>query len=165
MGAFDRTEKTWKDIDWDAVNFKSSRQDPKDPNAGHWSWGRGGYPHNDWEYSISYVDDKLNETRYKMPEAISHMLRVASNCGKELAQREIKHIIGCGKGCPMKAEELHVPEPEKGKLDSVIETFKCLISCCEKMPGMKLEDAFNSEAFANMKEEYRWLLEQKEEGE
>jgi len=162
MGLFDRNEKTWKDIDWDAVNFESS-QKSKDPNAGHWGWGRGGYPHGDYEYSISYVDDKLDETRYKMPAAISEMLRVASACGKDEAWRELRAKLGCSSnGCPM--EEETIPEKEEKMMDSVIDTYKCLLSCREKMPGMKLEDAFKSESGAldSLKKEYKWLLKQKE---
>lgn len=41
--------------------------------------------------------------------------------------------------------------------DKVLETYQCLISCRTKMPGMKLEDAFNPEALADIKKEYEWL--------
>ena len=42
-------------------------------------------------------------------------------------------------------------------LEKVIETYKCLISCRESMPGMKLEDAFNPDALKDIKREYEWL--------
>jgi hypothetical protein len=44
----------------------------------------------------------------------------------------------------------------------VLETYRCLISCREKMPGMRLEDVFKSEtgALASIKEEYAWLHQQ-----
>ena len=58
---FGRIEKTWKDLDWDAVNFESSSVSNK-PGAGQWAWGCGGLPHRDDEYSISHVDEKLVDT-------------------------------------------------------------------------------------------------------
>lgn len=158
----DRDEKTWKDLNWDAVNFESS-QKSKDPNAGHWGWGRGGSPHGDHEYSISYVDDELKETRYKMPAAISEMLRMAQEWGKEDAKKEIRAKIGCySSTCPM--EEETIPVKEEKMLDSVIDTYRCLLSCRKKMPGMKLEDAFKSStgALASLEKEAKWLLKQKE---
>ena len=39
----------------------------------------------------------------------------------------------------------------------VLETFSCLISGREKMPGMKFEDAFSPDALKSIKEEYEWL--------
>ena len=45
-------------------------------------------------------------------------------------------------------------------IDDIIETYRCLISCREKMPGMKLEDAFSAKAIADIKKEYGWLLKQ-----
>jgi len=44
----------------------------------------------------------------------------------------------------------------------VLETYRCLISCREKMPGMRLEDAFKSEngAVSALKKEYEWLQQQ-----
>lgn len=39
----------------------------------------------------------------------------------------------------------------------VLETYRCLISCREKMPGMPLEDAFTSGAVDAIKDEYAWL--------
>jgi hypothetical protein len=47
-------------------------------------------------------------------------------------------------------------------LDKVLETYKCLISGIEKMPGMSLEDAFSSSALASLKKEYEWLQKQTE---
>ena len=90
------------------MNFKSSRVSD-DPNAGHWMWGRGGHPHGDHEFSISYVDDGLVETRYKMPPPINEMLRLQRDHGKQDAQREIKAEIGCFNnkekgGCPLEKE-------------------------------------------------------------
>lgn len=45
--------------------------------------------------------------------------------------------------------------------ESVLETYKCLISCCEKTPGMALEDAFSSEALDSIKREYKFLQQTK----
>ena len=42
-------------------------------------------------------------------------------------------------------------------LDKIIETYRCLISCREKMPGMRLEDAFSDTALEQIKEEHEWL--------
>lgn len=47
-------------------------------------------------------------------------------------------------------------------LDKVIDTYRCLLSCHKKMPGMKLEDAFNEEAMEQIEKEYKWLKDQKE---
>jgi hypothetical protein len=94
MGAFDRDEKTWKDIDWEKVNFDGSAVSD-DPEAGHWAWGCGGRPHEDNEYSISRVDDQLNEVRYKMPDCINRMLKVQGECAAEEAKRKIRSAMGC----------------------------------------------------------------------
>jgi hypothetical protein len=50
-------------------------------------------------------------------------------------------------------------------LDKVLETYKCLISGIEKMPGMSLEDAFSSSALASLKKEYAWLQSMQKEKE
>jgi len=42
-------------------------------------------------------------------------------------------------------------------LADVINTYQCLISICEKMPGTKMENAFNREALKMVKEEYLQL--------
>jgi hypothetical protein len=49
-------------------------------------------------------------------------------------------------------------------LANVLETYRCLLSCRKKMPGMKLEDAFNSEAVRDLEQEYAWLQKQASEG-
>lgn len=46
-------------------------------------------------------------------------------------------------------------------LDKVLETYRCILSCRKRMPGMKLEDALNSAAVAEMEQEYSWLQMQK----
>ena len=43
--------------------------------------------------------------------------------------------------------------------DGVLETLRCLISCCEKFPGMPMEQAFNEDALREVKEEYNYLKE------
>ena len=47
---------------------------------------------------------------------------------------------------------------DKEMLDHILETYRCILSCRKKMPGMKLEDALNSEAVNDMELEYTWLL-------
>lgn len=42
-------------------------------------------------------------------------------------------------------------------LKDIVETYRCLLSCRTKMPGMKLEDAFNSDAVRSLEKEYEWL--------
>lgn len=42
-------------------------------------------------------------------------------------------------------------------IKNILETYKSLISCRKKMPGMKLEDAFSTKALESIKEEYEWL--------
>ncbi|MCG8431387.1 MAG: hypothetical protein MJA29_09475 [Candidatus Omnitrophica bacterium] len=93
MSVFDREEKTWEDLDFTRVNFKSSGESD-DPEAGHWAFGRGGSPLQSHEWAISHVDDDSHETRYKMPDCISHMLNLQHKFGKEEAQRDIKHALG-----------------------------------------------------------------------
>lgn len=48
-------------------------------------------------------------------------------------------------------------------IDKIIETYRCLISCCKKMPRMKLEDAFSSEALESLEKEHKWLLQEQEQ--
>lgn len=49
---------------------------------------------------------------------------------------------------------------DSGMLNKVIETYRCLLSCRKKMPGMRLEDAFSSQALRDLETEYGWLLSQ-----
>ena len=44
----------------------------------------------------------------------------------------------------------------------IIDTYKCLISCRESCPGMSMEGAFNQDALQSIKNEYKWLLENKD---
>ena len=48
--------------------------------------------------------------------------------------------------------------------DSVLETYRCILSCRKKMPGMRLEEAFNDAAVADIELEYEWLLSQQKDG-
>lgn len=80
----DRIEKDISEIHWDSVDFKS----------GSWSWGRGGLPLKDNEYSISYVSEELIETRYKLPQCINIMLRRTEEWGKTDAQGKMKRALG-----------------------------------------------------------------------
>jgi hypothetical protein len=45
-------------------------------------------------------------------------------------------------------------------LEKVLDTYKCLLSCCKKMPGMRLEDAFSAEAIREIELEYEWIKQQ-----
>jgi hypothetical protein len=49
-------------------------------------------------------------------------------------------------------------------IDDVIETYRCLLSCCKKMPGMRLEDAFSDKAIRSIEKEFAWLQNIKSEG-
>jgi len=46
---------------------------------------------------------------------------------------------------------------KKITIDNIIDTYKCLISCCTSLPGMSLEEAFSNDAIKSIKEEYEWL--------
>lgn len=48
-------------------------------------------------------------------------------------------------------------EIDKDKLNNVIETYKCLVVACDKMPGAKIETLFSSSALKSLKEEQSWL--------
>jgi len=76
-------------------DFSEFPQDAKvDFSDGHWSWGRGGRPLGDWDFSISYTDDDLTQTRWKLPPCISTMLVSSERHGKEEAQRKIRSALG-----------------------------------------------------------------------
>lgn len=79
----DRIEKDWKDLDFDKV----------DMDSGNWSWGRGGHPLSDYQYSISHVSDKLVETRYKMPLCINQMLKSNYGYGKQDIVNNLRKIL------------------------------------------------------------------------
>ena len=42
-------------------------------------------------------------------------------------------------------------------IDDVIKTYQCLISVCEKMPGMRFEETFSDEAVQAIRNEHKWL--------
>jgi hypothetical protein len=44
------------------------------------------------------------------------------------------------------------------RLDGVLATYKCLLSCCKKMPGMRIEDLFSDNAVLSLEKEYAWLI-------
>jgi hypothetical protein len=54
-------------------------------------------------------------------------------------------------------------DQDMGMLDNVLETYKCILSCRKRMPGMRLEDALSSAAVTDMELEYAWLQKQKKE--
>ncbi len=82
----DRIEKTWKDLDFDAVNFK-------DRSSG-WSFSKGGLPLRDGQWAITHVDGEGKETRYCLPDAISTMLNIAEEHGKHTMQLRIRETLG-----------------------------------------------------------------------
>jgi len=43
-------------------------------------------------------------------------------------------------------------------IDDIIETYRCLISCRKKMPGMSLEDAFSRAALEEIEKEFEYLI-------
>jgi len=49
---------------------------------------------------------------------------------------------------------------DDNKYERVLETYRCLLSCRKKLPGMSLESAFNTEAVRDLEEEYAWLQQQ-----
>ena len=55
--------------------------------------GRGGRPLDDYEWAINYIDDHLNETRYKMPECINQMLEIQYQQGKMDSIQNIKNAL------------------------------------------------------------------------
>jgi len=78
-----RIEKNWSDLDFDTVDF----------DDGNWGFSSGGHPHNTGEWSICHADDDLNETRYKLPECINHMMRLQRKWGDDDAIGRIKHAL------------------------------------------------------------------------
>lgn len=82
-------------------------------------------------------------------DLVSDMGDGCDSCG--LTQKEID-VEKMDDDCPL-------PEINMSMMKNVIETYKCLISCREKMPGMKLEDAFKSSsgALQAIKDEHEWL--------
>jgi hypothetical protein len=54
-------------------------------------------------------------------------------------------------------------DQDMGMLDNVLDTYKCILSCRKRMPGMRLEDALSSAAVTDMELEYAWLQKQKKE--
>ena len=42
-------------------------------------------------------------------------------------------------------------------IDSVLETYRCILSCRRNIPGMRLEDAFSSDAVRSIEREFEWL--------
>jgi hypothetical protein len=42
-------------------------------------------------------------------------------------------------------------------MDEVLETYRCLLSCRNTMPGMRLEEAFSTDAVKSIEKEYEWL--------
>jgi len=88
----DRIEKSWEDIDFSKVKF-----DGENPL---WSYGRGGYPLSDGEYSIQeiildkdYPETRWTTIRYKLPDAISFMLKEAHRYGREDKSNEINRAL------------------------------------------------------------------------
>jgi len=85
----DRTEKNWRDLDFDKVVL-----DLHKPGGGNWSWGCGGSPLADHEWSISHIaSEDLHETRYKMPDCISEMLHLRKEHGKIEIQQNFKSLL------------------------------------------------------------------------
>jgi len=52
---------------------------------------------------------------------------------------------------------------EEKMITGILDTYRCLLSGIKTMPGMKLEDAFNSSAVASLKAEQAWLIKQDRE--
>ncbi len=72
-------EKSHTELDWDLVDFDSD-----------WTWGMGGHPLQHDEWAISYIDDALIETRYKMPSCINRMLKLRYKHGVDDKLRKIQ---------------------------------------------------------------------------
>ena len=71
--------KEFNELDVDLVDFKDGR----------WGWGQGGHGLKDDEFTVSFVDDDLNETRYKVPTCICKMLKLQYKYGGDDAKRKI----------------------------------------------------------------------------
>ena len=41
--------------------------------------------------------------------------------------------------------------------DEIIDTYKCILSCRKKLPGMSLEDALNDSAVRGLERELAWI--------
>lgn len=83
-----RIEKDWKELDFEKVDF-----DYKGPGL-QWTWARGGSPLEDYEWSISSIDQEMNETRYKLPECFNTMLNRQFQFGAESARGKIRSALG-----------------------------------------------------------------------
>ena len=92
----DIIEKSWKDLDFDEVDFESK-------GKVQWSFGRGGYPLDDHEHSISRYEEKFNEKykgndieeiRYKLPQCINKMISLNKEWTKAEIQEDIRRALG-----------------------------------------------------------------------
>lgn len=83
-----RIEKDWKELDADKVDFNH-----KGPLQ-QWTWSRGGRPLEDWEWSISAINEDLTETRYKLPECLNTMLNAQFRYGEESARGKMRNALG-----------------------------------------------------------------------
>ena len=52
---------------------------------------------------------------------------------------------------------MKLTEKDKEKLKEVIDTYKCLLSCRKKLPGMSLDSAFSNRAVTELEKEQEWL--------
>jgi hypothetical protein len=80
----DRIEKDFSELDLASVDFSS----------GNWTWGSGGSPLKNGEWSVSFISGDLEETRYKLPTFFSEMINRSYGFGKEDAKREIRNALG-----------------------------------------------------------------------
>lgn len=79
-----RIEKAWKDLDFDQVDFSSSE----------WSFGCGGAPLSENEWSISHYKQGVPEIRYKMPPCINKMLVRVHEWGDQDRRQRIISALG-----------------------------------------------------------------------
>jgi len=80
----DRIEKELKDLNFDLVDFDS----------GAWSWGKGGRPLEDNEFSITHTAEDLTETRYRLPKCLNEMMLRHYEWGAEEARYKIRRALG-----------------------------------------------------------------------
>ena len=81
----DRIEKSWKELDFDVVDFSS---------GSGWTWGMGGYPLETGEYSISMIEDDYTDIRYTLPKCINDMLTTIEKWGKDDALSNVRRSLG-----------------------------------------------------------------------
>lgn len=80
----ERIEKSITELDFDTVNFYS----------GQWTWGCGGHPLTDDEYSITHFAVDNVVSRYRLPECLNYIIRRSYNQGYQDALENARKALG-----------------------------------------------------------------------